>query len=396
MLFILKEGEMHMKTLLKNKRLMLGIFIPVVFALGLLYLYLPAFNGIEDNIEKINVIIVNDDKGIGTEITNQIETNAPFNLVEETSIDEAMNQLKEKKAHMVIEIPNDFTASIQGGKPVINFTIDEARQPAIDSAMEKAAEEITQLLNENMYKMKKGKITSGIEEFYTKMEDEMSVNKPLQQSKEIVGHSLDSLDYTSINSNIVKINENNNSLNNVLPLLIFLTVFVSALIRTFLYEKEVNLVKVESPSWQILWHKQVLNILSAILYPLAILLIFYSFNIEIATSYSILWAFLSVAFFMFSLFIQVFIDLFSTKGVGFLILLLLVQILTSGIVLPIELVTRYYTWISPFLPATYFTEGIYTVIYSGSSIGNALFVMTVFGMGAFIVSLIYTTIKNKG
>lgn len=222
---------MHMKTLLKNKRLMLGIFIPVVFALGLLYLYLPAFNGIEDNIEKINVIIVNNDKEIGTEITNQIETNAPFNLVEETSIDEAMNQLKEKKVHMVIEIPNDFTASIQGGKPVINFTIDEARQPTIDSAMEKAAEEITQLLNENMYKMKKGKITSGIEEFYTKMEDEMSVNKPLQQSKEIVGHSLDSLDYTSINSNIVKINENNNSLNNVLPLLIFLTLFVSALIR---------------------------------------------------------------------------------------------------------------------------------------------------------------------
>src|SRR5699024_10526830 len=141
--------------------LMLGTLIPVVFALVLLYLYLPAFNDIEDNLEKIDVVIVNDDKEIGTEITNQIEANAPFTLVKEASIEKAMKQLKEKTAHMVIEIPDDFTAKIQGGNPNINFTIDEARQPAIDSAMEKSAEEITHLLNENVYEMKKGKITAG-------------------------------------------------------------------------------------------------------------------------------------------------------------------------------------------------------------------------------------------
>lgn len=85
------------------------------------------------------------------------------------------------------------------------------------------------------------------------------------------------------------------------------------------------------------------------------------------------------------------------KGVGILIFLLVFQILTSGIVLPIELVTKYYTWASPFLPATYFTKGVYTILFTDTSVGNSLFMLSIFGTISVTISLIYIIIaaKNK-
>lgn len=384
-----------MKSLYANKKLLLGTLIPIAFSLVLLYLYLPAFNGIKKKLDEINVVIVNEDTDIGVEVSKQIEKNAPFTLIEETSMDKAMKQLENKEAHMIIEIPADFTTQIIKGNPEITFIIDEARQSIIKSAMEDAAEQITQLLNEKSHEMTKGKTLAGIEEFYSNLESTIPNNEPLLQSKEVVIQALEGLKYKSINENIIKINENNHSLNTVLPLLIFLTIFISALIRSLLYEREVKFMQLKLSSWHIFLHKQLLNLVASMLYPLAIILILNSFGVKIMANYVTLWLFLTIAFYMFSVFIQVFLDLFKFIGVGLLVLLLLFQILVSGIILPTELVTKYYTWASPILPATYFADGILGIFYSNTSIGNALIGLTIFGVIAIILSLIYVTIQNR-
>lgn len=384
-----------MKSLYANKKLLLGTLIPIAFSLVLLYLYSPAFNGIEKNLDEINVVIVNEDTDIGVEVSKQIEKNAPFTLIEETSMDKAMKQLENKEAHMIIKIPEDFTTQIIKGNPEITFIIDEARQSIIKSAMEDAAKQITQLLNEKSHEMTKGKTLAGIEEFYSNLESTIPNNEPLLQSKEVVIQALEGLKYKSINENIIKINENNHSLNTVLPLLIFLTIFISALIRSLLYEREVKSMQLKLSSWHIFLHKQLLNLVASMLYPLAIILILNSFGVKIMANYVTLWLFLTIAFYMFSVFIQVFLDLFKFIGVGLLVLLLLFQILVSGIILPTELVTKYYTWASPILPATYFADGILGIFYSNTSIGNALIGLTIFGVIAIILSLIYVTIQNR-
>lgn len=381
--------------LYNNKELLLGTLIPIVFSLILLYLYLPAFNGIDENIDEISVVMVNEDTDMGEEVTKQMKENAPFTLVKEISSHKAMQQLEDKDAHMVIEIPKDFTSNIQKGNAEITFTIDEARQTSIKSNMENAAKEMTQLLNENVYEMTKEKTVSGIEEFYLNLESTDPNNQSLQQSKEVVTEALDGLSYKSISANTIKINENKHSLNTVLPLLIFLTIFVSALIRSFLYKKEIIPMQPHVSAWQIFFHKQLLNLVAAMLYPFAIILVLITFDVKITTSYITLWLFLTLAFYMFSLFIQAFLDLFSFIGIGILMLLLLFQILTSGIILPIELVTKYYTWASPFLPATYFTDGIFGIFYTGTSIWDTLLSLMVFGMLAIVISLIHVTIQHR-
>ncbi|WP_165820908.1 YhgE/Pip domain-containing protein [Pueribacillus theae] len=384
-----------MKNLYKNKKLLLGTLIPIVFSLILLYLYLPAFNNIDENVDEIIVLMVNEDTDIGEEVSRQIEKNAPFTLIEETSIDNAMKQLEDKEAHMIIEIPKDFTSQLKKGNSEITYIIDEARQTAIKSAMEDATKEITQLLNENAYEITKRKTLAGIEEFYLNIESTIPKNEPLLQSKEVVIQAIEGLKYKSISENTLKINENNHRLNTVLPLLIFLTIFVSALIRSFLYEKEVMPIQVELSAWPIFFHKQLLNIVASMLYPLAIILVLNTFDVKITANYVTLWLFLTITFYMFSVFIQAFLDLFSFIGIGILIILLLFQVLTSGIILPIELVTKYYTWASPFLPATYFTDGLFGIFYTNTSIWNAIFALTIFGVIAIIVSLIYVTILQR-
>jgi len=384
-----------MKKLYTNKKLLLGTLIPIAFSLVLLYLYLPAFNGIEKNLNEINVVIVNEDTDIGVEVSKQIEKNAPFTLISETNMDKAMKQLENKEAHMIIEIPADFTTQIIKGNPELTFIIDEARQSTIKSAMEDAANQIMQLLNENSHEMTKGQTLTGIEEFYSNLESTVPNNGPLLQSKEVVIQALEGLKYKSINENVIKINENNHSLNTVLPLLIFLTIFISALIRSLLYEKEVKSMQLELSSWHIFFHKQWLNLMASMLYPLVIILVLNSFGVKIVANYVILWLFLTVAFYTFSVFIQVFLDLFKFIGVGLLALLLLVQILASGIILPPELVTIYYTWASSILPATYFTDGILGIFYSNASIGNALISLTIFSIISIMISLIYLAIQNR-
>lgn len=381
--------------LYNNKNLLLGTLIPIVFSLILLYLYLPAFNGIDENIDEISVVMVNEDTDMGEEVTKQMKENAPFTLVKETSSHKAMQQLEDKDAHMVIEIPKDFTSNIQKGNAEITFIIDEARQTSIKSNMEDAAKEMTQLLNENVYEMTKEKTASGIEEVYLNLESTNPNNQSLLQSKEVVTEVVDGLSYKSISANTIKINENKHSLNTVLPLLIFLTIFVSALIRSFLYKKEIIPMQPHVSAWQIFFHKQLLNLVAAMLYPFAVILVLTTFDVKITTSYITLWLFLTLAFYMFSLFIQAFLDLFSFIGIGILMLLLLFQILTSGIIMPIELVTKYYTWASPFLPATYFTDGIFGIFYTGTSIWDTLLSLMVFGMLAMVISLIHVTIQQR-
>src|SRR5699024_1774192 len=94
------------------------------FSLVLLYLYLPAFNGFEKNLNEINVVIVNKNNDIGVEVSKQIEKNAPFTLISETNMDKAMKQLENKEAHMIIEIPADFTTQIIKGNPELTFIPD--------------------------------------------------------------------------------------------------------------------------------------------------------------------------------------------------------------------------------------------------------------------------------
>lgn len=341
------------------------------------------------------MVIVNEDTDIGVEVSKQIEKNAPFTLISETNMDKAMKQLENKEAHMIIEIPADFTTQIIKGNPELTFIIDEARQSTIKSAMEDAANQIMQLLNENSHEMTKGQTLTGIEEFYSNLESTVPNNGPLLQSKEVVIQALEGLKYKSINENVIKINENNHSLNTVLPLLIFLTIFISALIRSLLYEKEVKSMQLELSSWHIFFHKQWLNLMASMLYPLVIILVLNSFGVKIVANYVILWLFLTLAFYTFSVFIQVFLDLFKFIGVGLLALLLLVQILASGIILPPELVTIYYTWASSILPATYFTDGILGIFYSNASIGNALISLTIFSIISIMISLIYLAIENR-
>lgn len=154
-------------------------------------------------------------------------------------------------------------------------------------------------------------------------------------------------------------------------------------------------MQLELSSWQIFFHKQWLNLMASMLYPLVIILVLNSFGVKIVAKYVILWLFLTVAFYTFSMFIQVFLDLFKFIGVGLLALLLLVQILASGIILPPELVTIYYTWASPILPATYFTDGILGIFYSDTSIGNALISLTIFSVISIMISLIYFAIQSR-
>src|SRR5690625_4201734 len=79
----------------------------------------------------------------------------------------------------------------------------------------------------------------------------------------------------------------------------------------------------------------------------------YLFNIEIDYNFFALWGLQAVLMFSFLALSQVFVMLFGHIGMIFNIALTAIQLVSSGAIVPRELLSSFYQGISKVLPATY-------------------------------------------
>ncbi|MCM3537013.1 hypothetical protein M4D59_03455 [Priestia endophytica] len=107
--------------------------------------------------------------------------------------------------------------------------------------------------------------------------------------------------------------------------------------------------------------------MSIFIVTIAVLLMsYYRVTSHISLFYT--WFFLFLAFLTFVSLTQLFIVLFGPGGMIFNIILLSLQLVSAGVMVPREMLPLFYEKMSAVLPATYVAEGLFTIAFGGSNI----------------------------
>lgn len=205
---------------------------------------------------------------------------------------------------------------------------------------------------------------------------------------QMMGIIFDNLNVNTLKGNINKINNVEGMLNSIFPLTLFISTFISTIIMAVIHFQAFKEIRGINNRWGLFAYHQIVNIIAAILFPIASLTIISIFGVEIVSSTLTYWLFLSLAFWSFTLLTQMFVYIFGLAGEIFNALFMLFQVVSCGIIIPIATLPGFYKWISNYLPATYYSEGVYNLLFSGSSIKTPSLMLLVF----IVVFLIIITI----
>lgn len=359
-----------LQALFRIRETYIGIFATIAFQLIFFTVWMTAYDGVNERKVNLTIGFINEDATLGQDLERQMNELLPFNVRTYASVDIAKNEMNNRHINMIIQIPADFTVQIQQGKPAnINYWINQANASLSKSIMEGVANQLTEEINHNMYPLQKGEVVKAFSQQFEQI--------PLAQDmslliKEAVTSTINSLKDKSIQSTIIKTNDVEGFAANFVPLMVIISSFVGAMVMIMQHQQAAQLVERSITKWQLFIARQLINIGVAFALPFVTIGLMKVFNISSEESLLTIYLFQSLMFWAFLCLAQVFVILFGNLGMVFNILALSLQLVTSGVLVPKDMLSDFYNKLATFLPATYGADGYYTIIFGGSSesIGN--------------------------
>ncbi|GIQ65925.1 hypothetical protein PACILC2_44930 [Paenibacillus cisolokensis] len=107
-----------------------------------------------------------------------------------------------------------------------------------------------------------------------------------------------------------------------------------------------------------------------------------------------LWGFLSLILMSFMFFAQLFLLLFGFAGMLFNITALSAQLVSSGAMVPRELLSGFYRHLGDWLPATYAVEGSMNLLFGGSSPAGPAWLLAAFAAGSLALGAVITALRS--
>ncbi|MBS3680909.1 ABC transporter permease [Ornithinibacillus massiliensis] len=377
-----------LNSFFKQKETLIGIAAAIAFQLIFVFIWLTAYDGVYDRTDQFKIGIINDDIGYGEEIVEQLEQGNLFQITKYSNLHLAQKELDDRNINMLIHFPNQLTENILANENAsIDYYINQSTATLTKQMMEKIAGNITGQVNQQVQQAIKIQIADHVPQMLA----EQSENKHVveQVTSQLID-ILQSSSNPSIHENVMKINDKEGFAPTMVPLLIVLASYIGAmLVSQHLQLSEGKLTTMHSKS-SLFIGRQIINVLVAIGVSLLTVCLMYLFHIDINQNFFVLWGFQALLMFSFLTLSQVFVMLFGNIGMIFNIALTASQLVSSGAIVPRELLSSFYQGLGDLLPATYGVNSYFSLIYGG---GNVLLDMKY--LSIIIASLLVVTIFGK-
>jgi YhgE/Pip-like protein len=378
-----------MKTLrqfFRNPETFIGIATALAFLLIFFCIWMTAYSGVSDRIDKLKIGLVNEDVQMGPTIEKEMMKSVPFEIKAYQSIETAKKDMNQRELDMVVLIPASFFNQLQEeGKTEINYFINQANASLAKQIMDGAAQNITQSINENVYAYKQQLILSNLSEQIDKTVPATDITKNLSGN---ISQVIDNLSIQLVETSVEKTNNTSGFAATMVPMMIVLASFVGSMIMSL----NINIVSIKLKNnyskWAILLARQVINLSASILLAIITLLFLAIFNIELNTTLFETGLFQILVYFSFLSLTQMFVILFGPGGMLFNIIFLSLQLVTSGVIVPKAMLSGFYQMIGSYLPATYAADGYYTVIFGGGNLANDMIILLVISAVTLFIALI--------
>ncbi|MEK4827067.1 ABC transporter permease [Niallia sp. FSL W8-0951] len=382
-----------LKQFFKHPETIIGISTAVAFLLIFFCVWMTAYDGVNNRIDKLKIGLVNEDQQIGSMIEKEVVKNVPFEVKMYQSIASAKKDMNQSKLDMVMQIPAIFSSRLQENEiPEINYFINQANATLAKQIMDGAAKNITQSINENVYNYKQQLILSNLQEQLGK---NVPSNELAQEFSKGISQALESLNIQSVQTTVEKTNNVDGFAPTMVPLMMVLASYVGSMIMSLNMNIVSSKIKSNYNKWSIFLVRQIINIGASILLSSITLLLFAIFNIELHTSIIESGIFQIFVYFSFLSLTQMFVILFGPGGMLFNILALSLQLVTSGVIIPKTMLSSFYQTIGSYLPATYASNGYYSLIFGGKSLTTEMMALLIVSAVTLFVALFRIALLKK-
>lgn len=369
-----------LRALASRPTTIIGIVTALLFQFVFTVIWMTGYNGMSDRTDTFVIGIVNEDPLTGSTIAAQLKEQLPVQVREMDNPAEAARQLENRSLQMVMRIPPDFSAAAASpdGAAPLQFTINESNPSMVKSMMSALAEQITASVNKQV-------IHTGARQMLIQMQ------QPEEQAEMTAGFLSE-----RVTADISYINPVQGVHNQMVPLMIVLASYVGAMIMGMNLELS-NMAAAAAGigKWQRFGARMMFNMAAAVVISLVGVSLLFALGGQSASSFLALWGFEALVVLTFILVSQLFLLLFGMAGMALNIMMLAAQLVTSGAIMPRELLPEFYGLISRSFPATYAVEGAMNLLFGGPSAGPAILNLTVILTAALVLGTAATAIRKS-
>lgn len=296
---------------------------------------------------------------------------------------------------MLIHLPDQMMEQLQKNENAnINYYINQSAPSLTKQMMETAANRVNDEFNQQVREMMNAQLAENLPKIVAAEAPSEEMEGMVEEvASQVVDLVQESTLINPVKANVVKTNDKEGFAITVVPLLIVLASYISAmLISQYLQLTNGKLTNEYSRS-ALFIGRQIINIFLAIGISLLTVCLMYLFNIEMDHNFFAIWGIQTILLFSFLAISQVFVMLFGNPGMIFNIALTATQLVSSGALVPRELLPSFYQKLGNLLPATYGVNSYFSLIYGGGDLTSDLkhlgIIITILLVIAILVQIVF-------
>lgn len=365
---------------LKPATTKVGIITAITFQLLFSIIWMTGYSGVSDNTKNLKIAIVNEDQAMGGKIVQSLQSNLPFQTEVIASNEEAQSKLNLREVQMVMHISPDFSKKLQtpGQTAPITYTVNESNPSMTKSVMQAVAGNITATVN-------KEAVAAGASAVLTQMNPQLPAEQATQIAQGLA---------SKVSSDIQSTNKVKDMPNQMLPMMLVLASIVGTMIMGMNFSVTTNLLGASLSKTQKMAARIGITVVAAIVVGLISAIMVVSLGGHVDKGFVALWGFESLFLLTFALVAQMFLTLFGNAGMLFNIAMLSLQLVSSGAIVPRELLSDFYHSISNFFPATYAVNGLMNILFGGPGVGSEVGFLFVIAAVALVIDMVVVFAKK--
>ncbi|CAN7245890.1 ABC transporter permease [Paenibacillus sp. LjRoot153] len=365
---------------LKPATTKVGIITAITFQLLFSIIWMTGYSGVSDNTKNLKIAIVNEDQAMGGKIVQSLQSNLPFKTEVIASNEEAQSKLNMREVQMVMHISPDFSKKMQtpGQTAPITYTVNESNPSMTKSVMQAVAGNITATVN-------KEAVAAGASAVLTQMNPQLPAEQATQIAQGLA---------SKVSSDIQSTNKVKDMPNQMLPMMLVLASIVGTMIMGMNFSVSTNLLGASLSKTQKLAARIGITVIAAIVVGLISAIMVVSLGGHVDKGFVALWGFESLFLLTFALVAQMFLTLFGNAGMLFNIAMLSLQLVSSGAIVPRELLSDFYHSISNFFPATYAVNGLMNILFGGPGVGSEIGFLFLIAAVALVIDILVVFAKK--
>lgn len=343
-----------LRAYLKKPATIIGIVTAMMFQVIFSLIWMTGYEGVYDNTNHLKIAVVNEDPGLGGKLEELLAKSLPFQVVNISSAEQAKAMLNEREIQMVMHIPADFSNRVRtpGQQAKIHYTINESNPPLIKSMMQSAADSVTASVS-------KEAMALGAQAILTKAQ--APAPEVLETAQGLTDRVGSQFDYTN------RVQGMNNQM---VPMMMVLASFVGAMIMGMNLQQATGMLGSGYSKWHKFGARVFINVTSALVIALIGSSLVHALGGQMSAGFVTFWLFQALFLMTFMFFTQMFLIVFGMGGMLLNISMLSIQLVSSGAMVPRELLGSFYFSISEYLPATYAVEGGMNLLFGGPEAGS--------------------------